>query len=67
MSSTEPNVQNKGRVYYVDPYIDPNFIDGKSSYRDIPHPYEDYCIDLKLEVRVPRRDSFGQKSVTDTQ
>lgn len=47
-------------------YIDPNNIDSSSSYRDIPHPYEDYCIYVDLEVKIPRRDSFGQYSKKDT-
>lgn len=55
-------VQNNGRIFY----IDPNFIDGNSSYRDIPHPYEDYCIGVDLKVQMPRRDSFGPYNLKET-
>ena len=56
------NTKKNGRIEY----IDPNFIDDNSSYRDIPHPYEDYCIGVEMEVQVPRRDSFGISSKKDT-
>lgn len=54
--------ENRGRIFY----IDPNVIDKKSSYRDIPHQYEDYCIDVKLKVQIPVRNSFGPYNLRET-
>jgi hypothetical protein len=48
-------------------YIEPNYIDENSSYRDIPHPYEDYCIGVEMEVYRTRRDSFGPHSQENVQ
>ena len=62
MSSQTNNVKGDGRIRY----IEPNLVDEYSSYRDIPHPYEDYCISVDMKVKVPRRDSFGNKSIMDT-
>lgn len=59
--SNQPYTAETGRVMY----IEPNFIDDNSSYRDTPHPYEDYCIGVEMEVYTVRRDSFGPYSLKD--
>lgn len=52
MSAT--NVQNTGRVYYIEPNDLYNKLPG-----GIPHPYEDYCISVDLKIEIADRNSLG--------
>lgn len=60
MSNTDNNVQKIGKFRYIEPNdvleheMYPERAEGARSY-NITHPYEDYSIDVELEVKIPRR------------
>lgn len=46
-------------------YIDPNNMNADSISNGIPQPYEDYCISVNLEVKIPSRFACGTECIND--